>query len=252
MFAEYSMTDPGNLAEFFGFTEDEVKALCAEYAMNYEEAGAWYNGYHLLTHGKEGSRMYAMYSPRSIQEAMLRHKYGTYWNQTETYEALKVYIQMNMDGLKDAVVKMLAGGEVPVNTGTFGNDMTTFATKDDVLTLLVHLGYLSYDSEKGTVAIPNKEVAQEYVNAVSTMDWREVAGKGFADICFIPRKIHEDKPAVVIELKWDKSAKGAIAQIREKGYVDALKEYHGNLILAGINYDKKTKKHSCELEKKDI
>ena len=209
-----------------------------------------------------------MYSPRSIQEAMLRHKYGTYWNQTETYEALKVYIQMNMDGLKDAVVKMLAGGEVPVNTGTFGNDMTTFATKDDVLTLLVHLGYLSYDSEKGTVAIPNKEVAQEYVNAVSTMDWREVAfyfareyytivrempaGKGFADICFIPRKIHEDKPAVVIELKWDKSAKGAIAQIREKGYVDALKEYHGNLILAGINYDKKTKKHSCELEKKDI
>lgn len=196
--------------------------------------------------------MYAMYSPRSIQEAMLRHKYGTYWNQTETYEALKVYIQMNMDGLKDAVVKMLAGGEVPVNTGTFGNDMTTFATKDDVLTLLVHLGYLSYDSEKGTVAIPNKEVAQEYVNVVSTMDWREVAGKGFADICFIPRKIHEDKPAVVIELKWDKSAKGAIAQIREKGYVDALKEYHGNLILAGINYDKKMKKHSCELEKKDI
>lgn len=90
---------------------------------------------------------------------MLRHKFGTYWNQTETYEALKVYIQMDMDGLKDAVVEMLAGASVRINTGTFANDMTTFATKDDVLTLLVHLGYLTYDSENETVTIPNKEVS---------------------------------------------------------------------------------------------
>lgn len=73
--------------------------------------------------------------------AMLRHKFGTYWNQTETYEALKIYIQMDMDGLQDAVVRMLAGEAIKINTGTFSNDMTTFASKDDVLTLLVHLGY---------------------------------------------------------------------------------------------------------------
>lgn len=90
------------------------------------------------------------------------------------HEALKIYIQMDMDGLKNAVIRMLARQGIPINTGTFSNDMTTFATKDDILTLLVHLGYLTYNSMPGTVTIPNKEVSQEYVNAISTMDWREV------------------------------------------------------------------------------
>lgn len=315
MFTEYSMTDPGNLAEYFGFTEHEVKALCKKYKMSFEEAKAWYDGYQLAAHTKQGDVSYSMYSPKSVVESMLRHKFGTYWNQTETYEALKIYIQMDMDGLKDAVVRMLAGEEIPVNTGTFSNDMTTFAMKDDVLTLLVHLGYLTYDSTRGVVAIPNKEVSQEYVNAIRTMDWHEVihsveaskrlleslwamdgravaegidrahreisilqyndenslsctihlafyfareyytiirelpSGKGFADICFIPRKLYGDKPAVVIELKWDKSASGAIDQIKERDYVDALKEYEGNILLAGINYDRQTKTHTCEIEK---
>ena len=221
---------------------------------------------------------------------------------------------MNIDGLKDAVIKMLAGDSIPINIGTFSNDMTTFSSKDDVLTLLVHLGYLTYNSKTECVSIPNREVAREYINAISTMDWTEVihsvnaskqlleslwnldetavalgidkahreisilqyndenslsctvslafyfareyytiirelpAGKGFADICFIPRKIHLDKPAVILELKWDKDAVGAISQIKEKQYIDALKDYHGNLILAGINYDKKTKEHICKIE----
>ena len=314
MFSEYSMTAPGNLAEFFGFTEDEVKGLCDEYEMSFEEARAWYDGYELVTHSKEGDTHFAMYSPKSMVEAMLRHQFGAYWNQTETYEALKVYIQMNMDGLKDAVVRMVAGDRVSINTGTFMNDMTTFVKRDDVLTLLVHLGYLTYDSEQGTVSIPNKEVAQEYVNAISTMDWSEVtrsveashrllramwdmdaeavakgidqahdeisilqyndenslsctitlafyfareyytivrempSGKGFADIFFIPRPMHMDKPAAVIELKKDKNAKGAIDQIKQKNYVKALEDYKGNLLLVGINYDQ-DKKHSCVIEK---
>ncbi len=276
---------------------------------------AWYDGYRMVTHTEDGDRCYSMYSPKSVVEAMLRHKFGTYWNQTETYEALKVYIQMDMDGLKNAVIRMMAREGVPINTGTFSNDMTTFATKDDVLTLLVHLGYLTYDGALGTVTIPNKEVSQEYVNAVSTMEWQEVidsleasrklleslwdmdgkavaegidlahneisilqyndenalsctinlafyfareyytvirelpSGKGFADICFIPRKLHMDKPAVVIELKWNQTTSGVIAQIKDKHYVDALKDYRGNLLLAGINYNKKTKKHTCVIEK---
>ena len=193
--------------------------------------------------------------------------------------------------------------------------MTTFATKDDVLTLLVHLGYLTYNSTDETVTIPNKEVSQEYINAISTMDWNGVmqsvqtsrklleslwaldaeavaagidqaheeisllqyndenslsctinlafyyareyytivrelpTGKGFADVCFIPRKLHLDKPAVVIELKWDKSAAGALAQIKEKRYGSALQDYTGNLLLVGINYDKTAKKHECLIEK---
>lgn len=145
MFIEYSMTAPGELAEYFGFTENEVEVLCREYEMSFEETKAWYDGYRLVTHTRKGDLHYCMYSPKSVVEAMLRHRFGTYWNQTETYEALKVYIQMDMDGLKN-----------------------------DVLTLLVHLGYLTYDSAKETVSIPNKEVSQEYVNAISTMDWHEV------------------------------------------------------------------------------
>ena len=302
------------LAEKMKMTEDEVKKLCAEYQMNYEETKAWYDGYHLRVHQRTEVCDYAMYNPKSVVEAMMRHKYGTYWNRTETYEALKVYIQMNMDGLKDAVIEMLGGESVRVNTGTFMNDMTTFATRDDVLTLLVHLGYLTYDSDAEKVSIPNREVAQEYVNAVSTMDWHEVArsieasrkllealwkmdeaavakgveqahkeisvlqynnenalsctinlafyfareyytivrelptGKGFADIVMIPRKLHIDKPAVVIELKWDKSVSGAIEQIKRNEYIDVLRDYKGNLLLAGINYSKKTKKHTCMIE----
>lgn len=115
-----------------------------------------------------------MYSPKSVLDAMLSGLYDNYWNQTETYEALKIYIQMNFDGLKDAIVRMLAGDRVEINTGIFSNDMTTFQNWDDVLTLLVHLGYLSYHWMDKTVSIPNKEVSQEYVNAISTMDWHEV------------------------------------------------------------------------------
>ena len=87
--------------------------------------------------------------------------------------------------------------------------------------------------------------AREYYTVVRELP----SGKGFADVCFIPRKLYSDKPAAVIELKWDKSAEGAIAQIKNKRYVDALKDYSGPLLLVGINYDRKEKKHTCIIEK---
>ena len=317
MFSEYSMTEPGELAEFFGFTDHEVQKLCQEYHMSFEEARSWYDGYELINSHIEGNTHYSMYNPNSVVESMRHHKFSTYWNKTETYEALKIYIQMNLDGLKDAVIKMLAGESVIINTGTFMNDMTTFSGKDDVMTLLVHLGYLSYSETDKAVSIPNKEVSQEYINAISTMDWSEVmrsltaskdlleslwemdaeavakgvdraheeisilkyndenslsctinlafyfareyytiirelpTGKGFADICMIPRQLHADKPAIVIELKKDKNAKAAIAQIKEKHYAKALENYKGNLLLVGINYDEE-KKHTCVIEKMEI
>lgn len=314
MFMEYSMTDPGNLAEYFGFTEREVSVLCEKYEMSFDDVKTWYDGYKFIVHRQSGDEYFSMYSPKSVVEAMLRHKFGTYWNQTETYEALRTYIQMDMDGLQNAIVRMLAGESIKVNVGTFSNDMTTFATKDDVLTLLVLLGYLNYDGTKEMVSIPNKEVAQENVNVISTMNWHGIAdsvessrkllealwegdadavavgiekahdeisilqyndenslsctinlafyfarecytivrelptGKGFADVCMIPRKRYVDKPAIVIELKWDKSAVGALDQIKEKQYGNALKDYQGNLLLVGINYNKTTKKHECVIE----
>lgn len=174
MFTEYSMTNPRDLAEFFGFTGEEVQNLCLRYKRSFEETSAWYNGYHMtvVTNGRQTD--YSMYSPKSVVDAMLSGIFDDYWNQTETYEALKVYIRMNFDGLKDAIVQMLAGQRIPINIGTFSNDMTTFQNRDDVLTLLVHLGYLSYHRSNRTVSIPNKEVSQEYINVISTMDWTEV------------------------------------------------------------------------------
>ena len=314
MFMEYSMTDPGNLAEYFGFTEREVSVLCEKYEMSFDDVKTWYDGYKFIVHRQSGDEYFSMYSPKSVVEAMLRHKFGTYWNQTETFEALQLYIDMNFEGLRDDILSMLAGEEVPVNTGSFTNDMATFRTEDDVLTLLIHLGYLGYRYATKTVFIPNGEIRAEFVNAVSVSDWGEVSnalknsadtlqaiwqgrekqvaegirqahfetshiqyndenalsytislalyaarnfytfhrelsgGKGFADLVFIPRKRFMDKPALVVELKWDKDAAGAITQIREKEYCRSLEEYHGKLLLVGINYDKKTKEHSCKIE----
>ena len=82
--------------------------------------------------------------------------------------------------MKDAVIRMLAGNRCQVNPEKFQNDMTTFQSRDDVLTLLVHLGYLAYDEETREVFIPNREVEIEFKNAVEGAGWNEVA-KALAD-----------------------------------------------------------------------
>ena len=308
MFDEFSMIYAGPLAEYVGFTESEVKILCDRYHMDMEEIREWYDGYHF-------ENCESVYNPRSVVNAMLFGAIRNYWNMTESFEALQTYIDMNFDGLKDDVLSMLAGEHIPVNTGNFTNDMTTFRDENDVLTLLIHLGYLSCDSKEQSVCIPNNEIQSEYVNAVSVSDWGEVSkalkhsadllhaiwkeneqavaegmerahfetshlqyndenalsytislalyaaknyytiyrefptGKGFADRIFLPRKKFQEKPALVVELKWDKSARGAIQQIKEKQYCRSLEEYTGNILLVGINYSKKDKKHQCVIEK---
>lgn len=307
MFDEFSMIEPGPLASYVGFTEAEVVELCEKYQMDMEDVKSWYDGYSFT---EESS----VYNPKSVVNCMRFKKIENYWNQTETFEALQVYIDMNFDSLKDDILSMLAGETVPVNTGSFTNDMTTFRTEDDVLTLLIHLGYLGYDNTNKCVFIPNNEVRAEYINAVSVSDWGEVSkalknssdtlraiwqnrpkqvaegiknahfetshiqyndenalsytislalyaarnfytihrefagGKGFADLVFLPRKKFLDKPALVVELKWDKTASGAIQQIKEKKYCRSLEDYQGNLLLVGINYNVKTKEHECEIE----
>ena len=307
MFDEFSMIDPGPLARYVGFTENEVKKLCEQYQMDMAEIKNWYDGYSF-------ENGISIYSPRSVVNCMRFGKIGNYWNQTETFEALRIYIEMNFEGLKDDVISMIAGNAVPVNTGSFANDMSTFHTEDDVLTLLIHLGYVSYDYDNKTVKIPNEEVRTEYVNSISASTWGEVSkalkesadtleaiwqkrpkqvaeavrqahfetshiqyndenalsytislalyaarnfyvihrelagGKGFADLVFLPRKKFPEKPAIVVELKWDKTAEGAIAQIKNKEYCRSLEEYEGNILLVGVNYNKQTKEHECVIE----
>ena len=306
MFTEICMTNPREYAEFTGFTEDEVKALCERFQMSYEETKRWYDGYDL--------KGISIYNPRSVVMSMTGHDYDNYWTLTERYDLLKDYIQMNLDGLQDTIIELLAGEKVKIDTTTFTNDMVTFQSADDVLTLLVHLGYLTYDFATKEVSIPNNEIAEQFASTIRNMDWSEVTqllkrsedllkatlnrdarkvaelieqchqdntsilsyndenslscvislayyaarkdyfmirelptGKGYADIVFLPRK-NRNVPALVIELKWNQTADTAIQQIKQKQYTDSLAEYSGNILLVGINYDKKEKQHTCLIE----
>ena len=191
MFDEFSMISPGPLASYVGFTETEVEALCRQYKADMSEVKSWYDGY---SFEKEKS----IYSPRSVVNCMRFEKIENYWNQTETFEALRIYIEMNFEGLKDDVISMIAGNAVPVNTGSFANDMSTFHTEDDVLTLLIHLGYVSYDYDNKTVKIPNEEVRTEYVNSISASTWGEVS-KALKESADTLEAIWQKRPKQVAE-----------------------------------------------------
>ena len=168
MFDEFSMVDPLEMAPYMGFTSDEVAALCQEWGRDLNECKAWYDGYHLPGAGE-------VYAPRSVVRAMMSGEFSSYWTQTETFEALRKYIDMDLDGLHDKVVELVGGGRVEVNTQTYSNDMTTLNSADDVLTLLIHLGYLAYDKGTREAFVPNREVAGEYANATQDKGWSEVA-----------------------------------------------------------------------------
>ena len=306
VFYEYSMTDASPIEEFTGFTEQEVRQLCEQYKMPFSETKKWYDGYCV-----DGV---SIYNPKSVVEAMLRGKFSNYWTQTETYEALKIYIQSNEFGVQDVILKLLAGEKEKIDTTTFSNDMVTFATKDDVLTLLVHLGYLTYNAETKEIWIPNDEVMEQFISTVKVMGWGSVvtaletsekllqatlsgdeqtvaelieqahqanasilkyndenalscvislayysaqknytlhrempAGKGFADIVFEPNR-NCNLPAMIVELKWGHSAEEAVEQIKRKDYLDCLQNYHGEVLLVGVNYDKE-KHHTCKIER---
>lgn len=163
IFREYSMLNPGRMAPYYGFTQEEVRTLCEENGIDYSETEKWYDGY--LLGGIH------IYNPLSVVELMDNEEFQSYWTGTETYEALKVYIDLNFDGLKESVIDMISNGRCRIDTSTAQNDMTTFKTRDDVLTLLIHLGYLTYDKQTKEVFIPNQEIAQEFVRAVKTGGW---------------------------------------------------------------------------------
>lgn len=166
-FDEFTMISPKRLAEYVGFTKEEVAGLCERYGMDYDEAARWYDGYSFF-------RMKHIYNPNSVVKAMLSGEYDTYWTKTASYGSLEDYIQMDFDGLKGAVIQMLAGGRCRVNTDTFENDLTCLKSRDDVLTVLIHLGYLAYDRDKKEVYVPNEEVRTAFSNAVQGTDWSPV------------------------------------------------------------------------------
>ena len=309
-FREYSMLNAGCLASYIGFTEDEVKALCETYKKDFTEVKRWYDGYQL---GK-----YHVYNPNAVVNLMADGNFQSYWSGTASYDSIVPLINMDFDGLKSAVIEMLSGDHVPVDVTSFQNDTVSFANKDDVLTYLIHLGYLAYDRTFRTAFIPNEEIRQELILATKRKKWNELivfqkeseqllkdtiqmngnavakeiekihreytsviqynnenslssvlsiaylssmqyyfkpirefpAGRGFADFVFIPKPEFQNYyPALVVELKWDKSVRAALDQIRDRKYPESVACYAGELLLVGINYNEKTKEHECRIEK---
>ena len=309
-FKEYTMIKPRQFAGMIGFTEQEVKALCDQYGTDYDECLRWYDGYRMKND-------ISICNPLSVVTAIQDEEFDNYWSATGSFEALKDYIMMDFDGIKQDVVSMIAGESVPVNVTKFNNTLDCITNKDNAFTYLIHLGYLSYDSKEGTCHIPNREVRQEWLNAIddednysaimsivnaskklldATINGNEEAvakaldaahtevtnnltyndehcfqsaiclayfyantrytlikelptGKGYADLVLIPYL--PNIPAMVIELKHNKSAESAIKQIKEKNYCQALSQYHGDLLFVGISYDENTKEHTCKIERMD-
>jgi hypothetical protein len=324
MFGEYSMLQPQQLAEYVGFTDEEVRELCEKHGRSYNDIKAWYDGYDLygiIPPGEKEPEEYQIYNPYSVVQAVITGRICDYWNATETYEALSVHINRNFDGLKDMVMLLMEGKRIPVNTRKYQNDMSSMANADDVLTLLIHLGYLAYDSERRESYIPNREILDEYRNTVEgNGEWDQLysvlarsqklleatwagdedevarlvedahmragnltynseaalsyavrlayfnaeqyytlipemqAGRGYADLAYIPSPKYPDKPAILVELKWNKDAETAMTQILDRRYPDSLEKYRGNIILVAIDYNKEVtsgckgyKHHSCRI-----
>ena len=310
MFDEYSMVDSGEIAGRTGFTEDEVEELCTKYGMDIEQMRYWYDGYQL-------NDDVHLYCPRSVVASIDRKRFDNYWSKTETFEALSKYIRFDFDGLNEAVSRLLSGERVAVDIRSFQNDMYSMQTKDDILTLLIHLGYLGYLFDTKETYIPNKEIFDEFVTAMKFEGkWKQTieaveksrellaltlagrsdevaahieevhrqgcdpkhynneqalrytvliayfyarekytvfqelpSGNGYADIVFLPNFQNPDGIPILVELKYDKSAKSAIQQIKDRHYPDVLKNYD-KILLVGINYDKDSdnKKHECIIE----
>lgn len=163
---EFTMLQADELAPYIGFTEDEVKALCEQYHRDFDKVKKWYDGY--LLNG------YQVYNPKAVVSVMTKGKFRSYWSETGSYEVVVPLICMNYDGLKNAIIGMLSGSAVNVNTATFKNDPARIQNRDDVLTYLIHLGYLGYDEENETAFVPNEEIRQELITAVRSSNWDEL------------------------------------------------------------------------------
>ncbi len=158
-FQEFTMLRPGPFAPFVGFTEEEVIRLCKKSGTDYMKMKARYDGYTLRGVG-------SIYNPHSVMNAILYGDFDSYWVKTSAPDSLLNFISRDVNGLKRTVSELIGGVEVDVNTGGFLNDLITFQGRDDILTLLIHLGYLAYDESTGKAHIPNEEIRMEFARTI--------------------------------------------------------------------------------------
>ena len=310
-FEEYSVIKPRMYGECVGFTENEVQILCQEHEVSFQSMKHWYDGYTFKGIG-------SVYNPNSVMKVLYYDDFDSYWTETSAATGLMEYISKDYRGLAKTIAELIGGVEAKVNTSGFANDLVTFKNRDDVLTLLIHLGYLAYDSEKQAAYIPNEEIRLEFSKAIRDVDHAETmrrlhesnqliddtihmrreavvaqiekvhteetvalhynneqslrstiklayytyrdhyvqfeelpGGDGFADVVYLPKK-DSPYPILVVELKWNKNAKGAIDQIKNRQYQKPLEGFGSRILLVGISYDKNAligqRKHHCIIE----
>lgn len=166
-FRAYTMLDPSYFARYTGFTEDEVRRLCLMSGGSLSKMGQWYDGYVV-------GDMHHVYNPYAVTWALHSGKCKPYWTRTSAPDTLKTFIGLGLKGLADDARRLMAGERVMVDTDSFQNDLSTLTCKDDVLTLLVHLGYLTFEEVKKScgdvpcdmVRIPNHEIRSEYARTL--------------------------------------------------------------------------------------
>ncbi|MCQ2974837.1 MAG: ATP-binding protein [Bacteroidales bacterium] len=160
-FDEYTMINAYPFEECIGFTKEEVKNLCKQYNLDEKEFKRWFDGYKI--EDKE------LYNSNSVVQSILKRKFQCFWGQTGSFEAISDYLKFDFEGIREDVTQLLSGREVAVNVSSFCNTLDKFETKDDVFTYLIHLGYLTYNSDEKTCYIPNLEVKEQWKNAIERM-----------------------------------------------------------------------------------
>lgn len=164
----------------------------------------------------------------------MKEKFKSYWSQTGTYEAVVPLINMDFDGLRSSVIEMLSGNAAPVDISSFQNDAVNFTNKDDILTYLIHLGYLGYDEDKRIAFIPNEEIRQEFTKAVKRKQWNELIEfqKKSDELLNATLDLEEDAVAELIEQVHMEYAfsiryndENSLSSVLTIGYLSAMKYY---------------------------
>ena len=182
-FTKYTMLRPDQFAQYFGFTENEVRRLCLAKNADYDACKLMYDGYIFEKPTElaeqpddDGEHVIHVFNPNSVVKAVTKHKYDNYWVATSALEAITLYIDANIAGILEDIKALLKGEkEVKVDVLNYNNNVEHFATKDEIFTYLIHLGYLAYDPTKGTCHIPNGEIRGAWLRIMSN-------AKGFEPI----------------------------------------------------------------------
>ena len=235
MFDEYDMACKEKYSEYFGFLDEEVDQLYNIYKKITKnpkilriELKEWYDGY------RAAAGDY-LYNPRCVVCALRDNQLANYWTSSGTYDSIFNYIKGNIADVRNDIVLMVAGERVPAKMQQYAATANDLYTKDQIYSAIVNLVYLS--------------ARDEY-----RVEREDKAGKGFVDFIFYPKR--NDIPGIILELKINHTPQEAIEQIKEKNYqlkfqgkIGEISACEGSILAVGISYDRKTKKHSCEVEK---